>query len=96
MVCVRLVALGALEHKRYPNTDPHNRARTVWAVGNRVFATRLPTGGRLVHCVNELAPAEFAASYRLAAAELTLPCDQRYTVADMQRVAKIVLREAGI
>jgi dTDP-4-amino-4,6-dideoxygalactose transaminase len=42
----------------------------------------------------EVVPPEFVASHHLAREELTLPCDQRYTAADMLHMARIVQREA--
>lgn len=43
-----------------------------------------------------LVPAKFAASHELSRQQLTLPCDQRYTTADMRRMANIVRQEAGL
>ena len=40
-------------------------------------------------------PPDFTVAHRLAAELLTLPCDQRYTPADMDRVAQVVLRTLG-
>jgi dTDP-4-amino-4,6-dideoxygalactose transaminase len=39
-------------------------------------------------------PETFTASHALAEQIMTLPCDQRYTAADMDRIAEIVLRGA--
>ena len=36
-------------------------------------------------------PESFVASHRLAADILTLPCDQRYALADMERMVAAVL-----
>ncbi len=41
--------------------------------------------------IEGVVPAEFGASHRLAAEILTLPCDQRYGNADMERMARLVL-----
>lgn len=38
-------------------------------------------------------PSEFTAAHQLSARIMTLPCDQRYDAADMQRMAEIVLRK---
>jgi hypothetical protein len=44
--------------------------------------------------IEGLVPSEFGASHRLAGDILTLPCDQRYDVAEMERVARRVLEIA--
>ncbi len=41
--------------------------------------------------IADIVPARFAGSHRLSREILTLPCDQRYTAADMDRMAAVVL-----
>jgi dTDP-4-amino-4,6-dideoxygalactose transaminase len=42
--------------------------------------------------IQDIVPPQFEASHRLSAGILTLPCDQRYGSADMQRMAQLVLQ----
>lgn len=42
--------------------------------------------------IEELVPAKFAESHRLAAEIMTLPCDQRYDAEDMARMADLLLQ----
>jgi dTDP-4-amino-4,6-dideoxygalactose transaminase len=45
--------------------------------------------------LENVVPKEFAASHRLSRRIATLPCDHRYTVADMRRMAALVRQQIG-
>lgn len=41
--------------------------------------------------IHDIVPREYAASHRLAAKIMTLPCDQRYGFEDMERMSRVIL-----